>query len=77
MANNSYKHKLMGKISGSGNICVSTIAFAMIFVSLILFSMDIISLAREAYFVLFMILLFISDQLLLKPLFGRIEESFN
>jgi hypothetical protein len=77
MARKSYKHKLMEKIFGLSNICVSTIAFALIFVSLILFSMDIISLAREAYFVLFMMLIFISDQLLFKPLFGRIEESIN
>jgi hypothetical protein len=77
MARNSYKHKLMEKIFGLSNICVSTIAFAMIFVSLILFSMDIISITREAYFVLFMMLIFVSDQLLLKPLFGKIEESIN
>jgi hypothetical protein len=77
MARNSYKHKLMEKIFGLGNICMSTIAFAMIFVSLILFSMDIISVTTEAYFVLFMMLIFVSDQLLLKPLFGRIEESIN
>jgi len=77
MARNSYKHKFMEKIFGLSNICVSTIAFALIFVSLILFSMDIISITREAYFVLFMMLIFVSDQLLLKPLFGKIEESIN
>lgn len=77
MANNSYKHKIMGKIFGLGNICLSTIAFTLIFISLILFSMDIISITREAYFVLFMMLIFVSDQLLLKPLFGKIEESIN
>ena len=77
MTRNPYKHKFMEKIFGSGNMCLSTIAFALIFVSLILFSMDIISLTREAYFVLFMLLIFVSDQLLLKPLFGKIEKSIN
>jgi hypothetical protein len=71
MTRNSYKHKFMEQIFGLGNICVSTIAFAMIFISLILFSMDIISLTKEAYFILFMMLIFVSDQLLLKPLFGK------
>lgn len=77
MKRNSYKHRFMEKIFGLGKICLSTIAFALIFVSLILFSMDIISLTNEAYFVLFMLLIFISDQLLLKPLFSIIEKSIN
>lgn len=77
MAINPYKHKFMEKIFGLGNMCLSTIAFTMIFISLILFSIDIISLTKEAYFVLFMLLIFILDQLLLKPLFGKIEKSIN
>jgi len=67
----------MEKIFGLGNMCLSTIAFALIFVSLILFSMDIISITREAYFVLFMLLIFVSDQLLLKPLSGILKKNIN
>ena len=77
MARSFYKHKIMEKIFGLSNMCISTIAFILIFISLILYSMDIISLDKEAYFVLFMLILFVSDQLLLKPLFSRIKESIN
>jgi hypothetical protein len=72
-----YMNKVMEKIFGLSNMCLSTIAFVLIFVSLILYSINIISLAREAYFVLLMLIIFVSDQLLLKPLFGRIEDSIN
>jgi hypothetical protein len=77
MARRFYMHKVMEKKFGLSNMCLSTIAFVLIFVSLILYSIDIISLPMEAYFVLLMLIIFVSDQLLLKPLFGRIEDSIN
>ncbi len=77
MTKKFYKHKVMEKIFGLSNMCLSTIAFVLIFVSLILYSIDIINLVNEAYFVLIMLILFASDQLLLKPLFSRVEDSIN
>ena len=77
MARGFYMHKVIEKIFGLSNMCLSTIAFVLIFVSLILYSIDIISLPKEAHFVLLMLIIFVSDQLLLKPLFGRIEDSIN
>jgi hypothetical protein len=77
MVRNIYHHKFVEKIFELNNMCLSTIAFVLIFVSLVLYSFDVISLVREAYFVLIMLIIFASDQLLLKPFFSKVEESIK
>jgi hypothetical protein len=71
------QHKIMKTILKFSSACVSTIAFTLIFVSLIFYYFGILDIAVEANFILMMLIIFAFDQLLLKPIFSRIGNKIN
>jgi len=71
------QHKIMTAIFGFSNACISTIAFTLIFFSLIVYYFDFINVAQEANFILIMLAIFALDQLLIKPVFSRVENRIN
>lgn len=71
------QHKILTDIFGFSNACISTIAFTLIFISLIFYYFDILTVAQEANFILIMLAIFALDQLLIKPFFSRIENRIN
>jgi hypothetical protein len=70
-------HKLLKIIFGFSNACISTIAFTLIFFSLIFYYFDFLNVAQEANFILIMLAIFALDQLFIKPVFSRIENRIN
>ncbi len=75
MVFNIDQHKLMKNVMEFGNACVSTIAFTLIFISLIFYYFNILDLVHEANFILVMLFIFTLDQVLLKPIFSRIGKK--
>lgn len=70
-------HKIMKNIIEFSNVCISTIAFTLIFFSLVFYYFDILNVVQEAYFIFIMLTIFAVDQLLLKPIFNKIENRIN
>ena len=65
------------KILELSNICISTVAFTFIVVVLLLYSLDIIDLAKTTIYIYYSLIIFVMDQLLIKPLFEFIEKNYN
>lgn len=75
MAETVNQHKIKGQIIGFRNICLSTIAFTLLFLSLVLYSVDIIALAFEVRIIHDLLLVFAFDQIFLKPILAFITNN--
>ena len=61
--------KIAEKILEVNNLCISTIAFGIILVSLIPFYFNVLTPAQETNLVCFLFGVFVLDQLIIKPIY--------
>lgn len=75
--NNSYKYSITEKLFELSNICISTISFTIIMAVLLLYSLDKIGLPEATKYIFYLLIVFVMDQIFIKPLLGFIEKNSN
>lgn len=68
ITNKGIRNKIATKILEFNNLCISTVAFGVILISLIPFYFNVLTLAQETNLVCFLVGVFVFDQLIVKPI---------
>ena len=72
---NSNRVSITETILQLSNICISTIVFTIIVVLLLLYSLNKIELVDATIYIYYLLIVFVMDQLLIKPVLGFIGKN--